>query len=55
MQIRRPPLGGHQAAKGMLPSAFPNSFQSFKSQVDNQVFLSFPVLQSAISCLPVCH
>ena len=53
--IRRPPSGGHQAAKSMLPSACPKSFQSFKSQVDSQVFLSFPVFQSAISCLPICY
>ena len=49
--IRRPPSGGHQAAKRMLQSACPKSFQSFKSQVDSQVFHSFPVLQSAISSL----
>ena len=46
---------GHQAAKHMLQSSCPKSFQSFESQVDSQVFHSFPVLQSAISCLPVCY
>ena len=70
-EIRRPPLGGHQAARRMLPSACPKSFQSFKSQVDSQVFHSFfqsfksqvdsqvfhsfPVLQSAISSLPIWY
>ncbi len=58
-QIRRPLLvRGHQAARSMLQSACPKSFQSFKSQVDNQVFIhfhSFPILQSAISNLPIWY
>ena len=56
--IRRPPLGGHQAARGIGQTACPKSFQSFQSQVDSQVFhhfQSFPVLQSAISSLPVWY
>ena len=64
IQIRRPPLGGHQAAKSMLQTACPKSFQSFKSQVDSQVFHSFPPpicncrfasLVSAFSCLQVSN
>ena len=55
--IRRPLLvRGHQAARRMLQTACPKAFQSFQSQVGNQVsihFQSFPVLQSAISSLPV--
>ena len=56
--IHRPPLGGHQAARRMLQTACPKSFQSFKTQVDSQVFHSFPEIpsfQSAISSLPVWY
>ena len=53
--IRRPPLGGHQAAKSMLQSACSKSSQSFESQVDSQVFHSFQILQSTISSLPVWY
>ena len=50
--IRRPPLGGHQAAKRMLQTACPKSFQSFQSQVDSQVSSHF---QSSSLQLTVCQ
>jgi hypothetical protein len=54
--IRRLPCkGGHQAARSMWPFACPKSFKSLTSQVDSQVFRSFPILQSEISCLPVWY
>ena len=43
------PFRGHQAARDIWPIADSKSFQSFKSQVDNQVFQSFPVLQSELA------
>ena len=51
-------LRASKTAKRMLQTACPKSFQSFKSQVDTQVFHSFPefpVLQSAISSLPIWY
>ena len=56
--IRRPPFGGHQAARSIGQTACSKSLQSFQSQVDSQVsihFQSFPIVQSAISSLPVWY
>ena len=44
-----------QAARNMFPTDSSKSFQSFQLPVDNQVFQSFPVLQSAIACLPLWY
>jgi hypothetical protein len=41
---------GHQAAKNMLPSACPESFQSCESQVDNQASHSFLFLSIPPAC-----
>ena len=50
------PLGGHQAAKSMLQSACPKSFQSFKSQVDSQVFhSSFQAFKSQVDSQVSIH
>ena len=57
-RIRRTLLvRGHQAAKRMLPSACPKSSNdsNHKSRIKFSIYFhSFPVLQSTISCLPVC-
>ena len=50
MPISAGPFRGHQAARHIVPITVPKSFQSFKSQVDSQVFNWFPFISSPEVC-----